>query len=714
MRKKMKEKYLKTAAALMSVSLLFACSDASISNTDSDAKTETANTDASAQKEISERISGAVSYTSEDEYSDWENGNSTSIELKGTDAEFDSTAAVLFKNGTLTIKAGGTYVLSGTLTDGQIVVDAEDKNTVRLILNGVEISSSDTAAIQVVNAEKTVISLAEGTKNVISDGKQYVFEDSSTDEPNAAIFSKDDLTINGTGQLTVAGNYNNGITSKDDLKITGGTIHITAVDDGLMGRDLVAVKDGKITIKAGGDGIKSSNDKDTSKGNIALEGGTFTITAANDGVQAEASLWVTDGSYTIASGGGSPETITTNNERMKGFGQNDASAAGSESAETTNTSETETASAKALKSTADMAISGGTFTIDSLDDAVHSNAKVTIGGGKWTIASGDDGIHADTALTVSGGTIKVTKSYEGMEGTSITIDDGDIDVTAADDGINIGGGKDGSGMDIEADTAESLLTINGGSVAVNANGDGLDSNGSIQMTGGTVIVNGPKENMNGPLDYDGSFDMTGGFLVAVGSSGMVQAPSEESTQLSISMTYPEMQAAETMVHLKDSEGNEVASFVPAKSYQSVVISSPELAKDSSYSLYSGGTSTGTEANGLYTGGTYEAGTKVIDFTIADTVTWLDENGVTEAGSTGTGGPGGGGRPENANGEMTPPEGEEMGGMFSGLDEETREKVQAIMEQERSGTITREEAQKQMAALGVEIPQGGGPQEQNQE
>lgn len=692
---KKKSIYYKIAAPILSTTLLFACSNNDSTTVTSETEAETASTSTLMNTDVSKLVSDAVSYKEDDSYTDWENEDPTYIELNGTEATFDSSAAVLFDNNVLTIKTGGTYVLSGQLDNGQIVVDAEDKNTVKLILNGVDIQSSTSSAIYVMNAEKTTISLVEGTENTVSDAEQYVYEDSSEDEPNAAIFSKDDLTINGTGTLIVHGNYNNGIASKDKLKITGGTIDVHAVDDGIMGRDLVAVKEGTIQIEAGGDGIKSTNDEDTSKGTIALEGGTFDITSGNDAIQSIASLWITDGTYIIKSGEGSPETISNHEERMPGQEASTAAA----------TTATESESYKGLKASVDIAIGGGNFTIDSEDDAVHSNQHVTLAGGEFTISTGDDGVHADSSVATTGGKIDITKSYEGIEGKNITIEDGEIQLTSSDDGFNVAGGNDASGMDMPVTATEDsgTLQINGGYISVNAEGDGLDSNGSISMTDGIVIVNGPTQNMNGPLDYDSSFNITGGFIVAVGSSGMSQSHSEDSSQTGVLMTYPEIQSAGTMIHLEDNDGKNIISFTPAKDYQTVFISSPELTKDASYTLYSGGTSTGEEADGFYTDGNVEGGTKVIDFTISETVTWLNESGVTEAAANG---PGGGGAP--GGGDQARPDMGNRDDMFSDLDEETRQKMQEIMEQQRNGTITQEEAQEQLKELGIEMPERSAP------
>jgi len=692
--KKRKSGFTRITTSLICTAVLFGCSNGTESKEADSSQTKAESLSTIGNQKIIDVINKKVTYDKDDLYSDWKSENYTSIQLNGTGANAEGDGEIQIDGSTITIKTAGIYVLSGKLNDGQINIDTEDKGAVRLVLNGANITSSDNASIYVKNVEKTVISLQKGTENHLSDGEKYVYEDSSEDEPDSAIFSKADLTINGSGKLIVKGNYNNGIASKDELRITGGNIQIDAADDGLIGRDLLAVKEGSVTINAGGDGIKSTNDKDSSKGAIAIEGGTFNIKAVNDGIQAETSLLIADGDFTIFSGGGSPETIANREGNMPRPGQEQ-----DKGNTTTTSTDTETESAKGLKAAVEVAIGGGTLEIDSSDDAVHSNNSITITDGNLNIASGDDGIHADSSILTKGGNIKVTKSYEGIESKAITIAEGNIHVNASDDGINIGGGNDGSGMDMQADAKDSLLTISGGYVYVNSQGDGLDSNGSISMTDGTVVVSGPTMNGNGSLDYDQSFEMSGGFLIATGSSGMAQASSEESTQNSVLMTFSETKSAGTVVHLEDSEGNGIVTFNPEKDYQSVFISSPKLKKDTSYTLYSEGSSTGNEKDGLYTDGDYQDGTKVVEFKISDSVTWLDESGITTAKSEfGPGGMGNpGDRPARPEGG-TPPD-----DMFGDLDDETKEKMQAIMEKERAGTITSEEAQAQLKELGIEFP-----------
>lgn len=575
-----------------------------------------------------------VKYDSDDLGGAASAANATTITLAGNAITVNGSGATV-DGAIVTITSAGTYNISGVLNDGQILVNTADQETVKITLNGVQIACSTSAPIYVVNAEKVVITLAAGTQNYVTDGMAYVFTDAETDEPNAAIFSHDDLTIKGDGALTVNANYNNGIASKDDLKITGGVITVNAVNDGLKGRDSIAIKDGVVTVNAGGDGLQSNNDEDMEKGYVSIEGGTLTITAELDGIQAQTSLLVSGGDIAITTGGGSGNSSVSGGGMWGGPGME-------------GNPNKPTASAKGLKAGADVTVTGGTITINSADDALHSNGSLSINGGVITAASGDDGLHADATLAINGGELNITQSYEGIESASITINAGTIHVVVSDDGINTVGGADGSavngrpGQNQFALSGDYPLYINGGYIYVDAMGDGIDVNGSMEMSAGTVIVNGPTNNGNGPLDYLGTFNITGGFLVAVGSAGMAQAPSTSSTQYSLMQNLTSQQAAGAIVHIATASGEDVLTFMPTKTYQSVLFSSPALQNGETYTLYIGGSASGAATDGLYTGGTYTAGTQATSFTISSIVT-----GATGGGFGMPGGgmrPGGGRRP----------------------------------------------------------------------
>lgn len=592
----------------------------------------------SAAAETGTQSSIAVEFDSEDLNSAYTASQASKIILGGDEITLQGDGATV-QGDTVTIQSGGTYIISGTLNDGQIIVDSEDQETVRLVLKGAQITCLNSAPIYVKNAEKTIITLAEGTANTISDGDSYVLEDSSADEPDAAVFSKDDLTINGGGSLTVNANYNNGITSKDDLKITGGNIIVNSAGDGLKGKDCIAVKSGCIEINAENDGLKSTNDQDSEKGFIYIEGGTLEITAGNDGIQAETSVLVKDGDITICSGGGSSNGASQAGPPRPGLNENSDGNSGDNS--------TDSESSKGIKAGVNITIEDGSLVLDTADDALHSNDSIIVNGGTIDLASGDDGMHADTSLVINSGEINITESYEALESAAITINDGNIHAVASDDGINTAGGSDGSSVNGRPgqnnfDASDgSRLDINGGYIYINAQGDGIDVNGDCTMTDGVVIVNGPTNDGNGPLDYNGSFTIKGGFLVAAGSAGMAQAPDSSSSQASLKLNLGSLTAG-TLVSIQNEQGENILTFAPAKDYASVVVSSPELQQGSTYTVYTGGTSTGVEKDGLYTGGTYSPGTRVTDITVSGTVSEYGQSG----GSMMAGGAPGGPRPDN--------------------------------------------------------------------
>ena len=524
----------------------------------------------------------------------WDAGAEKSIVLNGN--AINAASGVVVDDCVATIISAGTYRITGFLSDGQIIVDTDDDETVRLILDGVSITSTASAPLYVEKAEKTIIVLEDNSNNYIYDTTNYEFADAETDEPNAAVFSKDDLTISGNGALTVEGNYNDAIAGKDGLVIDSGTIMVNAVDDGIRGKDYIVIKGGSIIVDAGGDGMKSDKEGDSVKGYILVENGKVQVTAGGDAVQADTGVLVTGGVLNLASGGGSNGYV---------YGDD---------------------SAKGIKASAGIIINGGTFTIDSADDAVHCNGTMTINGGTFTIASGDDGMHADGDLVVNNGAIDISESYEGLESGDgdITINNGEIHIGSSDDGINVAGGGDGSGMmggpghpgqdfnpSSSSTSNEYCLYINGGYLAVYAQGDGLDSNGAVEMTGGTVLVHGPTGNDNGALDHN-SFEITGGFLLAVGSADMAQGPDVETNQKSITGTF-NTRSAGTLINLQTSAGTTLFTFKPAKAYASIAFSSPQLATGVEYEVYFGGSSTGTVKDGLYSNGTYTPGTLYTTF-----------------------------------------------------------------------------------------------------
>lgn len=578
--------------------------------------------------------------------------NESTITLKDNETKVEGSG-VSIEGNIITINAAGTYTVSGELSDGQIIVDAGKEDEVEIVLDGVNITCSNGSAIYVKCADETILNLKKGTENNIEDGSVYS-DKNVEDGVNGAIFSKDDLKIKGSGTLNVTGNYNNGIVSKDDLKIKNGIINVTALNNGLKGKDSIQYEDATLTVNAQGDAIKSDNDEDEDKGYIEITSGTLNITSGEDALQAENYVNISGGTFNILSGGGSSNAVQKgNNDFPKG------SFSGFE--DKTTEENLEDTSMKGIKGNKSIIISNGTFNIDSADDALHSNGSINISGGTFEILSGDDGIHADESLTIDNGNINIKKSYEGLESESITINDGDIKVVSSDDGINASEGSEatnetenkagGFGQPISSGNA--MLTINGGTLYVNAGGDGLDSNGSIVMTEGTAIIDGPTNNGNGALDYDKTFNISGGTLIATGSSGMAQSVSNSSTQNALKVTLNQYQVPGTIINIQDSEGNNIITYSPSKQYNSIVVSSPKIKTDEQYTINVGGKVSGEAINGLYEGGEYTGGTKFQSFKVSSILTNINSLGATEG--TNNDGMMGGGGPHGGDGDFNKPE-----------------------------------------------------------
>lgn len=460
-----------------------------------------------------EAFSGAALLSEEDLFTEYDD-SATVIVLDGDSAEITGNGA-LVSSGLITITSAGTYVLSGSFK-GQLLIDAGKKDLVHLILNGASIECDHSAAIYGRQSKKIILTLADDTVNSLTDGISYIYENAEDNEPNAAFFSKDDITLNGSGTLLVNGCYADGIRSKDSILIVSGTYEITAKKDGIQGKDALYIADGSFTIEAGKDALKSSNSSDTDKGFVTVDGGVFEITC------------------------------------------------------------------------------------------------------------GDDAFHAETALTINNGEILILSCYEGLEGLTVEINDGQISITSEDDGINAAGGNtdtaektsadgieppedfggqggfdgnrpsdpgrqdfDGFGGGFDPDGNENAcITINGGTIYVNAGGDGIDSNGYFYMNGGTVYVEGPENNGNGALDYAYGAEISGGTILAIGALGMAMGFGENSSQPSLFLRLREWQTAGAEITLSD--GEEVLfSYTSQKSFNSIVLSLPDLEQDVTYTLTCG-------------------------------------------------------------------------------------------------------------------------------
>lgn len=454
--------------------------------------------------------------------------NATEITLSGADD--------------VTITDGGVYVLTGTLTDGRVLVNAPGAD-VTLVLRDADITCTDSSALYIYKAASVLVYLPDGTASTLTDGSSYDYSDSFSsaddEEPNACLYSKSDLVIAGGGTLTVTGNANNGITGKDTLKIEGAAVNVTAANHGINGKDCLVLKQADVTVTSGGDALRATNDSDSALGCILIGASVLTLTAGEDGIQAETTLTLFDTTGTITSGGGSSASLADDT------------------------------SAKGIKSGTDITVRSGSYTLDCADDGVHANGNVTISGGTFAITTGDDGIHADEAVTITDGTLSIPKCYEGIEGQTIDISGGTIDIVSGDDGLNAAGG------------------------------DGIDSNGDLTVSGGEIYVSGPTSDSDSALDYDSTATVTGGTVVAAGYSGMAQNFGANSTQGSILLTC--QSASTETIRVTDASGNVLAEFTPAKAYTCVVVSTPALTQGSTCTVTMGGQSTNVTLESLIYG-----------------------------------------------------------------------------------------------------------------
>lgn len=625
----MKRGMRKTAAACCIALLLLSGCGKTAGNVNSDTADSSAVTEQSGFEEsaVSQSDTDIDSmFTDRDKEVGYDEEKCVAITLSDDGSSCDNTS-VAIDGQTITITEEGTYLLSGSLSNGSVVVATDENVKVRLIFNGVVINNDSSAAIYVQSADKVFITLAPDSENMLSNGGTYeAVDDNNID---SVIFSKSDLTLNGSGSLTVTAKAGHGIVSKDDLVITGGTYAITAASQGLSGKDSIRILDGDFTIASGKDALYSENEDNAEKGFVYIAGGNFNLTASGDGISASGNMTLLDGMYTMTTGGGSEngkdhqeggpggsgglggmdnpgDDMMTSGERPKEnrgeMSDNDQMTPPSDdqqpsgqmmeqpdrSDEETETDEEieteETTGTKGIKAKGNLIISGGTYTINAADDGIHSNSNITINGGTLAIASGDDGVHADGQVIVNDGTIAISESYEGIEGNEkILIVGGQITLTSSDDGFN-------------GDTIE----ISGGHTEIDAEGDGIDANGILTVSGGETYVSGPTGDGNGALDYETDAVITGGILVAAGSSGMAVNFGNNSTQGSV-LVNMDRQEAGTDIVLTDASGTELINWQTSKEYTSVVVSCPGIAQGESYTLKAGTSKTTVTMDSLIYG-----------------------------------------------------------------------------------------------------------------
>ena len=552
-------------ALVISAVSLTACNNSNSGNTSSvqSSQTDVQSDGTSTSDNSNDTAATADTANSESQFSDGdykdvesEEPNAT-IELSGDTGTISDTTRGS-SGSEVVIRSKGIYEVTGSSQDVSIVINDDNKSgNIYLVLNDVDMTNSASPCIYVENCDKLIIQ-CKGNNTLTYTAAE------NADGLDGAIYSNDDVTVNGSGNLNVDSQLH-GIVCKNDLKVTNATVSVTAQSIGLKAGDSVRIGGGNITLNSQHDGIQVENNDGDSY--FHMEDGTLNINAGYDGIDVGTSADTFSGYVNLV--GGTADV---------------KSGGGSDNAKDSDTSQ------KGIKCDGYIYVGDITLNVSSADDSIHSNTSVSVTGGVLNLSTSDDGITTTDTLNIKDGEVNITKSYEGLEGENIVIDGGNVSVVSTDDGINAGGGSDSSSDEIGpwGESSSGTLTINGGNVYVNASGDGLDSNGSIYVTGGTVIVEGPTDNGNGALDKGDSSDcvasITGGTVIAIGTTGMA-------------VNFDTGSQCSALVSLSGSEGTEFTvddgsgfTFTASKSFECVVYSSPNMTQGNTYTITAGSNS----------------------------------------------------------------------------------------------------------------------------
>ena len=497
----------------------------------------------------------------------WDTSSETAIDLSNPTA----TDGVTVEDGTLTITKAGTYKLSGEY-QGQIKVETADSDAVRLVLDNANITNSSGAALNVVNADEVILYSASGTTNTISDGADYTA--TGEDDPDAVVYSKADMTIAGEGTLKVNGNHEDGIHTSDGLVIASGTLEVNAANTGIKGKDYVDILGGTINVTAQQDGIKSTNDTDEGKGWTRLSNGTVTVNAGDDGFKASRVVEISGGSLTVDQ---SDEGIEAQYINVSGGDVNVTSADDGMNA--------------SLKTSDSESTDSSANTSDAANQQQNNQQQGSLPGGQQSGTSNQQQQGTGQPPAMSG-TSQDGTSQNGTTGT------GQQGMGQPPQGGMPGGG--GGTFEV----IDAAINVSGGHVTVNAEGDGIDSNGVTTLSGGTLIVNGPSQGGNAALDTNGDLLLNGATVLSGSTADMFEAPSTNSTSGYLKLTNSSGFEQGSTVQVADSSGKVVANYKVTKSnVQLVLVSSSSIVKGQSYTVYTTTSAVDSNATSLASGAT---------------------------------------------------------------------------------------------------------------
>lgn len=509
----------------------------------------------------------------------WDSSTVIKLNLSNTGITTSDAKKVTISGNTANITSKGTYEISGTLSDGQITVSAD--GIVRLILNNANITCSNSSPIFVKNAGKAIIILPENTENTLTDGSNYLV---TADSLNATIYSKDYLAFYGSGKLTVNANYNGAISGRDKLIIESGNYIVNSVGFGIKGRDYLLINNGNLNITSSGDALKSDKDSvsnEEEKGFVKINNGTFTIATGSDGISATTYVEIMDGTFNMTTGGGS--NVNPGTESTKGI------------------------KGKYVL------LYGGSFNINSADNSIDADDFLSVSGGTFILNSGNKSIESDSIISISGGNITVQSAVKGVSSHTIQYNGGVTYINSTNDCF-----KATLGQDLTTDDG-SYIEVNSGTLCLKtAKGDALDSNGSIQINGGNVVIQGSPTTPDDVVSYRNYFLINGGNLI--GSGARTLYPGTTGSQNAIVIHFSSLIVPETPIHVEDTSGNIVATYKAANYSYYVILSFPTLETGKTYQIYTGGSASGTDQNGWLLNSTYTPGTLKGSFTINSKVT----------------------------------------------------------------------------------------------
>ncbi|SET58745.1 carbohydrate-binding domain-containing protein [[Clostridium] polysaccharolyticum] len=593
---------------LMCISALLcsACRNASSDKTDSQEGVVQSQVQGTVQVSSIDELTGDR-FDSADLYNDFDKSKSAVVTLSDAEITVDSLGkdSVGIEGHTVTLKKGGNYYFTGSVSDGKIVIDSANEENVRIILDNASITNTTGSVIYIKQAQKTIVTVADGSNNAIVDAGDYSKEEEGV---TAAVFANGDLTFNGNGQLSITGNYADAIATNADFKISSGVLNIQSKDDGIVASKGVSVKNGSFNLQCGGNGMKTTSTLEA-EGFIGIESGSYTIIAGADVCKATGSIYYVNGGFTGTSGGGS--SLSSTEDGWGKFGD-------------------ETTTAKGFKAGGDIRVYGGSLNFDTADDIFYAENAIAVENGCVIASSGDDGFVSGKSIEIKGGSITLQKTCQGLESNEMNLSGGYLDITAKGDGFNIANGTDSyaandrPGKNEFTRNGQGSLVIKDTCINVRSDREAMNVAGDLTISGGAVRVRGANDTSLKSIDCSGTYAIEDGQVLAAGNEEKFLVPAK-AVQPVVILKYKEKQEGKSVICIKDSKDKVIVAFCIASEYDKVVLSMPALEKGKEYTWCKASLNSDLEQKfGDVQPESYTAGEKIASFTVQEGTTEVSE------------------------------------------------------------------------------------------